>query len=243
MSKKLAYKRILLKLSGEMFGSEKLSIDFDQINKIASIIQKVRQNTNVEMAIVVGAGNIFRSRYIEGTAVDKGVADYIGMLGTIINAIALQEEIERLGNNTRVMSAIPMNPVCEQFIRRRALHHIEKGRIVILAGGTGNPFFTTDSAAALRSIELKCDVLLKASNVDGVYDQDPKTHPTAKKLDFIDYQSALEKGLRVMDNTAFALCQTRKMPIVVFNFNQPENIEKILKGEKIGTIVSDLNPY
>lgn len=242
MDKKLAYKRVLLKLSGEMFGSKNRSIDFNQVNKVASIIQKVRKHTGVEMSIVIGAGNLFRGRSIEGTNVDHAVADYIGMLGTMMNALALQEEIERLGNNTRVMSAIPINPVCELFIRRRALHHIEKGRIVILAGGTGNPYFTTDSAAALRAIELRCDVLLKASHVDGVYDKDPKNHPDAKKLDSINYQSALEKNLHVMDNTAFALCQSRNMPIIVFNFNQPENLEKILRGEKIGTLISDINP-
>jgi len=238
MKEKLAYKRILLKLSGEIFGSEKGILDFNQVNKIASVIQNVRKNTQVEMAIVIGAGNIFRGRLIEDTEVDHVVADQIGMIGTIINSLALQEEIERLGNNTRVMSAIPIHSVCELFIRRRALRHIEKGRIVILAGGTGNPYFTTDSAAALRAIELKCDILLKASNVDGVYEKDPKKYPDAKKIDFIDYQSALEKGVNVMDNTAFALCQGRKMPIIVFNFNQ-ENIEKILQGEKVGTLIAE----
>jgi len=238
MKSKLAFRRVLLKLSGEVFGSEKKSVDFEKINKIASIIQKVRENTKVEMAIVIGAGNILRGRDVEGTKVDHAVADQIGMLGTVINALALQEEIERLGNNTRVMSAIPINPLCELFIRRRALRHIEKERVVILAGGTGNPYFTTDSAAALRAVELRCDVLLKASNVDGVYEQDPKKNLTAKKIDFIDYQTVLEKGVQVMDNTAFALCQIKHMPIIVFQFNE-ENLEKILYGEKIGTLVSD----
>lgn len=238
MKEKLAYKRILLKLSGEIFGSEKGSLDFNQVNKIALIIQNVRKNTQVEMAIVIGAGNIFRGRFVEDTQIDHVVADQIGMLGTIINSLALQEEIERLGNNTRVMSSIPMQSVCELFIRRRAIRHIEKGRIIILAGGTGNPYFTTDSAAALRAIELRCDVLLKASNVDGVYEKDPKKYPDAKKIDFIDYQSALEKGINIMDNTAFALCQGRKMPIIVFNFNQ-ENIEEILQGKKVGTLITE----
>lgn len=238
MNKKLAYKRILLKLSGEIFGSEKKSIDFGKVNQVASIIRKVRKDTNVEMAIVVGSGNLFRGRLIEGTNVDHAVADQIGMLATIMNALALQEELERLGDVTRMMSAIPINPLCEQFIRRRAIRHLEKGRVVILGGGTGHPYFTTDSAAALRAIELRCNVLLKASNVDGVYDKDPNKHSDAKKLDFIDYQTALEKGIKVMDNTAFALCQTRKMPIIVFNFGNPENIEKILYGEKIGTLVT-----
>ncbi|MFH0979828.1 MAG: UMP kinase [Candidatus Roizmanbacteria bacterium] len=238
MNKKLAFKRILLKISGENFGSEKGALDFNKVGQIASIIQKVRKDTDVEMAIVVGAGNLFRGRFIENTQVDHVVADQIGMLGTIMNTLALQEEIERLGNNTRVMSAIPIHPFCELFIRRRAIRHIEKGRIVILAGGTGNPYFTTDSAAALRAAELRCDVILKAANVDGVYDKDPKKYPNAKKIDFIDYQSALEKGINVMDNTAFALCQSKHMPIIVFQFSL-ENIKKILQGEKVGTLVAN----
>lgn len=236
--KPLRYKRVLLKVSGEVFGKEKQGLDFDAVNKVASIIKKVHKNTGTEIAVVVGGGNLFRGRNIEGTQVDHAVADQIGMLGTIMNALALQEEMERLGNTTRVMSSISMPTVCELFIRRRAIRHMEKGRIVILAGGVGSPYFTTDSAAALRSIELRCDVLLKASNVDAVYDKDPNKFPDAKKLDHVDYQTALEKGLRIMDNTAFALCQSRKMPIVVFNFDKPENLERIIKGEKIGTLVS-----
>lgn len=238
MNKKLAFKRILLKISGENFGSEKGGLDFNKVGQIASIIQKVRKDTGVEMAIVVGAGNLFRGRSLENTIVDQAVGDQIGMLGTVMNALALQEEVERLGNNTRIMSAIPVSTFCESFIRRRAIRHIEKGRIVILAGGTGNPYFTTDSAAALRATELRCDVLLKASNVDGVYDKDPKKYPNARKIDFIDYQTALEKGIKVMDNTAFALCQSKHMPIIVFQFSL-ENIRKILQGEKIGTLVAN----
>lgn len=238
MNKKLAFKRILLKISGENFGSEKGGLDFDKVGQIASIIQKVRKDTGVEMAIVVGAGNLFRGRSLENTTVDQAVGDQIGMLGTVMNSLALQEEIERLGNNTRVMSAIPVHTFCELFIRRRTIRHIEKGRIVILAGGTGNPYFTTDSAAALRATELRCDVLLKASNVDGVYNKDPKKYPDARKIDFIDYQTALEKGFNIMDNTAFALCQSKHMPIIVFQFNL-ENIKKILRGEKVGTLVAD----
>lgn len=237
--KKPAYKRVLLKLSGEVFGKEKQGLDFDAVNKVASVIKNVHTKTGVEIAVVVGAGNLFRGRYIEGTGVDHVVADQIGMLGTIMNAMALQEEMERLGNKTRVMSSIDIPTVCEQFIRRRALRHMEKGRIVILAGGTGNPYFTTDSAAALRAIELKCDIILKASNVDGLYDKDPNKYPDAKKLDNVNYQTALEKKLKIMDNTAFALCQSRKMPILVFNFNQKENLERIINGEPIGTLVSD----
>ncbi|OGK23966.1 UMP kinase [Candidatus Roizmanbacteria bacterium RIFCSPHIGHO2_02_FULL_37_9b] len=237
--KKPAYKRVLLKFSGEVFGKQKQGLDFQSVNKVASVIKNVHNKTGVEIAIVVGAGNLFRGRYIEGTQVDHVVADQIGMLGTIMNALALQEEMERLGNSTRVMSSILIPPVCEQFIRRRALRHMEKGRIVILAGGTGNPYFTTDSAAALRAIELKCEIILKASNVDAIYDKDPNKYPDAKKLDRVDYQTALEKGLKIMDSTAFALCQSRKMPIRVFNFNVKENFERIINGESIGTLVSD----
>ncbi len=237
--KKPAYKRILLKLSGEVFGEEKQGLDFSTISHVAKTIKNVHLSTGVEMAVVVGAGNLFRAVYIEGTKVDHVVADQIGMMGTVMNAMALQEELERLGDQTRVMSSIDIPTVCEQFIRRRALRHMEKGRIVILAGGTGNPYFTTDSAAALRAIELKCDIIFKASNVDGVYDKDPNKFPDAKKLDHVDYQTALEKGLKIMDSTAFALCQSRKMPILVFNFNQLDNLEKLIKGEKLGTLVSD----
>ena len=237
--KPLTYKRILLKLSGELFAKDKKSIDFENVNQVAQIIKKVHKSTGVEMAIVVGAGNHFRGREIEGTKVDHVVADQIGMLGTVMNSLALQEEMERSGNTTRVMSSISIPTVCELFIRRRALRHMEKGRIVILAGGTGNPYFTTDSAAALRAIELKCSVLLKASNVEAVYDKDPNKFPNAKKLELVDYQTALEKGLKIMDNTAFALCQSRKMPIVVFNFNRAENLERIIRGERIGTLISD----
>src|SRR3990170_2501599 len=227
----LPYKRVLLKLSGRVFGTEKQGLDFNEVCKVASIIKNVHRKTGVQIAIVIGAGNLFRGRYVDGTKIDHVVADQIGMLGTIMNAMALQEEMERLGNKTRVMSSIDIPTVCEQFIRRRALRHMEKGRIVILAGGTGNPYFTTDSAAALRAIELKCDIILKASNVDGVYDKDPRKFPDAKKINRIDYQTALEKGLKIMDGTAFALCQSRKMPIIVFNFERSENLERIIRGE------------
>lgn len=239
---RLTYKRVLLKLSGGIFGTEKQGLDFKEVAKVGTIIKNVHKKTGVEMAVVVGAGNLFRGRYVEGTKVDHAVADQIGMLGTIMNSLALQEEMERLGNTTRVMSSILIPPVCEFFIRRRAIRHMEKGRIVILAGGTGSPFFTTDSAAALRAVELNCDVLLKASDVDAIYEKDPDKYPNAKKFDFIDYQTALEESYKIMDNTAFALCQSRKMPIIVFNFNQPENLEKIIRGEKIGTLVSDNPP-
>ena len=178
----LPYKRVLLKLSGRVFGTEKQGLDFNEVCKVASIIKNVHRKTGVQIAIVIGAGNLFRGRYVDGTKIDHVVADQIGMLGTVMNALALQEEMERLGNSTRVMSSISIPTVCELFIRRRALRHMEKGRIVILAGGTGNPYFTTDSAAALRAIELKCAVLLKASDIDDIYDKDPKKFPDAKKI-------------------------------------------------------------
>jgi len=235
------YKRILLKISGEMFGSQGSGLELGNpdsaIDSVARIIQDVHQKTYAEMAIVVGAGNLFRARYVSGTAVDRVVADQIGMLGTLMNALALQEAMERMGNDTRVMSAIPTNSVCEPYIRRKAMRHMEKGRIVILGGGTGNPYCTTDFASALRSIELKCDVILKASNVDAIYDKDPKKFTDAKKLEKVTYQYALENQLKIMDSTAFALCQDEDMPIVVFNFDKPENIEKIINGDSVGTLI------
>lgn len=234
----MKYKRILLKLSGEVFGKEKQGLDHEAVEKIASELQKIHQNTGIEMAIVVGAGNLFRARFVKGTGVDRVVADHIGMLGTLMNALALQEAMERMGNNTRVMSAFEVKDLCEPFIRRRAIRHLEKGRIVILGGGTGNPYFTTDSAAALRSIELKCHAILKASVVDGVYDKDPRKYPDAQMYKKISYQEVLERNLGVMDSTAFALCQKEKMPIIIFNINNPSNIEKVIQGEKIGTLIN-----
>ncbi len=234
----LSYKRILLKISGEAFGKQGKGIDLQAVESIAKTLVDVRKNTKVEMAVVVGAGNLFRARYTEGTDVDRVTADYIGMLGTIMNAMILQEAVERLGNHTRVMSAIPINNICEPFIRRRAIRHIEKGRMVILGGGTGNPFCTTDSAAALKAAELQCEVLLKASNVDGIYNNDPKKNPDGKKLVKITYQKAIERGLKVMDMEAFARCQEANIPTIVFNFNNPDNIERIVRGEKIGTLIT-----
>ena len=234
----IPYKRVLLKLSGEAFGLEGVGLNLDSVAHVAETLAMVRHNTGVEMAIVVGAGNLFRGRYIEGTSVDRVTADYIGMMGTIMNAMALQEAMERLGNNTRVMSAIPINNLCEPFIRRKAIRHLEKGRMVILGGGTGNPFCTTDSASALRAAELGCQVLLKASNIDAVYDKDPRKHKNARRFDKISYQFALENGLKVMDMEAFARCQEAKIPTIIFNFDKPDNIEKIIKGESLGTLIT-----
>ncbi|MCL4419212.1 UMP kinase [Patescibacteria group bacterium] len=233
------YKRILLKLTGDMFGNPEThkGIDFTAVQKIAEIIHELQKKTKLEIAIVVGAGNLFRGRETAGTDVDKGTADYIGMLGTIMNALALQEEIERFGSTVRVMSAFVVQSVCEPFVRRKALRHLEKGRVLILAGGTGSPFFTTDSAAALKAAELRCEIILKGSNVDGVYNADPKKDKDAKLYKRLSYMEALEQGLTVMDNTAFALCQREKIPIIVFNLQNLENIEKIVYGEDIGTLV------
>jgi len=238
MSKEVRYKRILLKLTGEIFGgNKKKGLDFAAIQKVALYINTLIKDAQVECAIVIGAGNLFRAREVLGTKVDRATADHIGMLGTVMNALALQDALERLGSKVRVMSALDVSPVCEPFIRRRALRHLEKGRIVILAGGTGNPFFTTDSAAALKACELGCEIILKASNTDGVFDQDPKIHTSAKMYRKISFQKALRKNLMVMDSTAFALCQQEKIPVIVFNIGQLKNIEKAVYGEKIGTLV------
>jgi len=239
MSLEPQYKRILLKLTGGLFGNPEThkGLDFNAIQKVATYIVNLHKKTGIEIAIVVGAGNLFRGREVEDTGADKAAADYIGMLGTVMNALALQEEIERAGGTTRVMSEVVIQSVCEPFVRRKAIRHLEKGRIVILGGGTGSPFFTTDSAAALKAAELNCKVVLKGSNVDGIYSADPKKDKDAKLHKKLSYQDALEQGLTVMDNTAFALCQREKIKIIVFNLNSLDNIEKIINGEEIGTLV------
>ncbi len=233
------YKRVLLKLTGELMGGEeKKGINFKAIGKIASYIANLKKRVPIELAIVIGGGNLFRGRSMHDLPVDRGTADYIGMLGTVMNAMALQEELERYGAVSRVMSALEIKSVCEPFIRRKALRHLERGRVVVLAGGTGNPYFTTDSAAALRAAELKCEIILKGSNVEGVYSADPKTDKNATLYKKLSFQEALEKGLMVMDATAFALCQKEKIPVVVFNLDQPENIEKIILGQEVGTLIT-----
>ncbi|KKQ92013.1 MAG: Uridylate kinase [Microgenomates group bacterium GW2011_GWC1_39_7b] len=238
VNKKLKYKRVLLKLSGELFGEKDgKGIGFENFERIAEQIYKIWKTTGVELTIVVGGGNIFRGRE-RSTDVDEASADYIGMLGTIINGIALQDALERTGAPTRMMTAFEIKSVAEPYIRRRAIRHIDKGRIVIFTAGTGNPFFTTDSGAALRAIEMHCDVILKATNVDGVYSEDPKANPNATFYEKLTYQKAIEKNLKVMDATAFALCQKHNMPIIVFNINKLKNLDKILQGEKTGTLVS-----
>jgi uridylate kinase len=233
----MPYKRILLKLTGEIFGGNDKGLDFAALDNIASYLASIKTKTHVEMAIVVGAGNWFRGREVSSTDFDRATADYIGMLGTVMNGLALQEVLERKGQPVRVMSSIIVHSLCESFIRRKALKYLQKGEIVILAAGTGNPFFTTDSAAALKAGELKCDILLKGSNVEGVYTNDPNVDKSATMYKELSYHEALDKGLTVMDNTAFALCQNESIPIRVFNLDHLDNIEKILQGEEIGTLI------
>lgn len=233
------YHRIILKLTGELFGGEeRKGLDFKSFNRVAKYLHSLQKKTQVQIAVVLGGGNLFRGREVMGTEFDRTTADYIGMLGTVMNALALQEELERLGSEVRVLSSIPTPAVCEPFIRKRAIRHLEKGRIIILAGGTGSPFFTTDSAAALKACELNCEVFLKGSNVDGVFSADPRKDSQATLHKNLKFQEALEKGLTVMDNTAFALCQREKIPVIVFNLSQLENIERIINGEEIGTLVT-----
>jgi len=232
------YKRILLKLSGEaLLGKSNFGIDSDQLFGYAEQIKEIAQ-MGVEVAVVVGGGNIFRGVQLEHAGMDRAHADYMGMLGTIINAMALQSALEDVGAKTRVMSAIEINSVCEPYIRRRAVRHMEKGRIVILGAGTGNPFFTTDTAAALRSVEIKAEVVLKGTRVDGVYTADPEKDENAVKFDEVSFKDVLSNRLNVMDMTAFTLCQENKLPIIVFNINQPGNLKRIVSGEAVGTLVT-----
>jgi uridylate kinase len=235
------YKRILLKLSGESLssgGGAGQGINQPTLHVIAERIAKVAK-TGVQIVIVVGGGNIWRYRDTQESGIERTVSDAMGMLATIMNSVALQAALESYGAETRVLSAVHVPQLAEPYIRRRAMRHLEKGRIVICAGGTGNPYFTTDSAAALRASELNCDALLKATNVDGIYDCDPNKFPSAVKYDTLTYREALEKRLNVMDQAAFSLCQDQKLPIIVFNFDNEENLKKAVKGEKVGTIVKE----
>lgn len=231
------YQRVMLKLSGEaLMGDKDYGISLQVLNKIAEQIKEIRAY-GVEIAIVVGGGNIFRGIAGEKSGIDRSTGDYIGMLATVLNALALQDTLEKIGVFTRVMSAIEMRDVAEPYIRRRAIRHLEKKRVVIFAGGTGNPFFTTDTAAALRAVEIKAEVLLKASKVDGIYSADPRIDPAAKKFKEIDYLDFLSKDLKVLDAAAISLCKENKIPIVVFDISEPANIKKVILGEKIGTLV------
>jgi uridylate kinase len=235
----LAYRRILLKLSGEALMGERLSgIDPEVLAGITDEIIKVHA-MGVEIALVVGGGNIFRGSTGTAEGIDRVTGDHMGMLATLINSLALQNALEQKNVTTRVLSAIEINQVAEPMIRRRALRHLEKGRVVILAAGTGNPYFTTDSAAALRAMELKAEVLLKATKVDGVFSADPMKDPDARFLPRVNYLEVLEKGLRVMDTTAISLCMDNKLPIVVFNIADPQNIRRIVQGEQVGSLVGE----
>ena len=232
------YKRILLKLSGEAFQNRENgnSLDPDVLCAIAGQIKKV-QELGVQVAIVVGGGNIFRGLPGEGRGIDRTTGDYMGMLATVINSLALQSALEKMGVYTRVMTAIAMPAVAEPFIRRRAIRHLEKGRVVIFGAGTGNPYFTTDSAAALRASEIGADVLLKATKVDGIYTADPFKDPNAKRYKKITYAKALSKQLKVMDAAAFSLCMENRIPIIVFNFFKKDEMVRALRGEPVGTLV------
>ncbi len=229
--------RVLLKLSGQAFsGSQKLGICPDTVEAIALDIKDARE-AGIEIAVVIGAGNIIRGENASNKGMDRATADYMGMLGTVINSLALQDALEKLGVHTRVQTAISMSEVAEPFVRRRAIRHLEKGRVVILAAGTGNPYFTTDTAASLRALEIKAGAVLKATNVDGVYTSDPHKDPNAVKFDEINYMDAISRNLGIMDLTAFTLCMENNLPIVVFDISKPGNIAKAARGEKIATLV------
>ena len=233
----LAYRRILLKLSGEaLMGDEDYGIDPKVSGRLAQEIIEA-QAAGAEVALVIGGGNIFRGAGLAAGGMDRVTGDQMGMLATVINALAMQDALEKLGAKVRVMSAIKINDVCEDYIRRRAIRHLEKGRIAIFAAGTGNPFFTTDSGAALRAIEIGADLLLKATKVDGVYDSDPKKNPAATRFDRLSYDEVIRRDLQVMDTAAFALCRDSELPLRIFDMEQPGQLLRILKGEPIGTLV------
>jgi uridylate kinase len=233
----LAYTRALLKLSGEALGGDKGSgLDFHTVEAFAQEIKAVHA-LGVHLALVVGGGNIIRGTTASREGIDRVSADYMGMLATVINALALQDVLEKVGVNTRVMTAIRMESVAEPYIRRRAIRHLEKGRVIIFAAGTGNPFFSTDTAGVLRALEIEAQVILKATNVDGIYTGDPRTDPSATFIPELSYQEAIVKNYAVMDANAFGLCKANQLPIVVFNINQPGAIRRVLEGDRVGTIV------
>ncbi|QJD95581.1 UMP kinase [Mucilaginibacter robiniae] len=233
----MKYKRILLKLSGEsLMGDRQYGIDNNRVLQYAHDIKTVSE-AGVEIAVVVGGGNIFRGLSAEKSGMERAQADYMGMLATVINCMALQSALEGIGVDTRLQSAIKMEQICEPYIRRRAMTHLATGKIVIFGAGTGNPYFTTDTAASLRAIEIKADVVLKGTRVDGIYTADPEKDPTATRYDEVTFQEVYDKGLNVMDMTAFTLCQENKLPIIVFDMNKPDNFRKVAEGEPIGTLV------
>jgi uridylate kinase len=234
----MKYKRILLKLSGEsLMGSKNFGIDPERLNVYAQEIREVAAS-GVEVAVVIGGGNIFRGIQASEGGMDRVQGDYMGMLATVINSMALQSALEGLGVQTRLQSAIKMEQICEPFIRRRAVRHLEKGRVVIFGAGTGNPYFTTDTAATLRAIEIEADVILKGTRVDGIYTADPEKVPDAVRYETISFNEVYEKGLNVMDLTAFTLCKDNKLPIIVFDMNKPGNLYRLLSGENVGTLVT-----
>lgn len=234
----LRYRRILLKISGEMLaGSQAYGIQPDILKSLAVEIDEVVK-MDVELALVIGGGNIFRGIAASASGMERASADYMGMLATMLNALALQNTLEQMNVSTRVLSAIEMRQLAEGYIRRRAIRHLEKKRVVIFAAGTGNPFFTTDTAAALRAMEIGADVILKGTKVDGIYDADPQTTPTASMFSELPFLSVLNKNLKVMDNTAITLCMDNNLPLIVFNLTEPGNLKQIILGKKIGTFVS-----
>lgn len=233
----MKYKRILLKLSGEsLMGNKQFGIDNQRLAVYAEQIKELTE-MGIEVAIVIGGGNIFRGVQAEEGGMDRTHGDYMGMLATMINSMALQSALESAGMKTRLQSAIEMREIAEPYVRRRAVRHLEKGRVVIFGAGTGNPFFTTDSAASLRAIEINADVILKGTRVDGIYTADPEKDPTATKYDVLTFEDAYGKGLKVMDMTAFTLCMENDLPIIVFDMDTPGNLKKIMEGEQVGTIV------
>ncbi|BDE06271.1 uridylate kinase [Vulcanimicrobium alpinum] len=234
---KPAYARVLLKLSGEAFAGNGTSVDVDTTTAMAHEIAQVHAD-GVSLAVVVGGGNIWRGKVHEAAGMERATADYMGMLATVINALALQDSLERIGVPSRVQTAIAMNAIAEPYIRRRAIRHLEKGRVVIFAAGTGNPYFTTDTTAALRSVEVGAEAILKATKVDGVYSADPFKDPSATRFTQLDYLRVLELGLEVMDSTALTLCMDNGVPIVVFDMNVPGNVRRVVFGDPIGTTVS-----
>ena len=234
----MKFKRILLKLSGEaLMGEQQYGIDAERLNQYSEDIKRVKE-LGIEIAIVIGGGNIFRGVDAEKSGIDRVQGDYMGMLATVINGMALQSSFEKHGMYTRLMSGIEMDKVCEPFIKRRAARHLEKGRVVIFGAGIGNPYFTTDSTASLRAIELQCDVVLKGTRVDGVYNADPEKDPNAVKYSQVSYKEVYEKGLNIMDMTAFTLCQENGLPIIVFDMNKPGNLQRIMQGEEAGTLIN-----
>lgn len=235
----LIYRRVLLKLSGEaLMGDEDYGIDPKVIQGLASEIIEA-QRAGAQIGLVIGGGNIFRGAGLAAAGMDRVTGDHMGMLATVMNALAMQDALEKQGAYARVMSALKINEICEDYIRRRAVRHLEKGRITIFAAGTGNPFFTTDSAAALRAVEIGAELLLKATKVDGIYDRDPQMHPDAIRFDRLSYNDVLRRDLKVMDTAAFALCRDYKIPLRIYNMIQPGALMRILRGEPLGTLVQE----